>query len=258
MESIFLQISIALLVVLGISFLMRLLKQPLIIGYIISGIIIGPFLFNLLPHKETLEIFSQFGIAFLLFIVGIHLNPKTIREVGKTSIIGYFIGIFLGFSPITSIYIAVALTFSSTIIIMKLLSDKDALDKLFGKISIGFLLVQDLIAIVILIIISSFSNGGSATSLIFSTLVKGIIIFAVLFPFSYFILPKLSSFFAKSQEFLFVFAISWGLGLSALFLFAGFSIEVGALIAGIMLSMSSYSYEISSKLRSLRDFFIIS
>src|SRR3989344_3207266 len=270
MESIFLQISIALLVVLGISFLMRLLKQPLIIGYIISGIIIGPFLFNLLPHKETLEIFSQFGIAFLLFIVGIHLNPKTIREVGKislitgigqvifTSIIGYFIGIFLGFSPITSIYIAVALTFSSTIIIMKLLSDKDALDKLFGKISIGFLLVQDLIAIVILIIISSFSNGGSATSLIFSTLVKGIIIFAVLFPFSYFILPKLSSFFAKSQEFLFVFAISWGLGLSALFLYIGFSIEVGALIAGIMLSMSSYSYEISSKLRSLRDFFIIS
>src|SRR3990167_7644238 len=123
MESLFRSISIALLVVLGISFLMRLLKQPLIIGYIISGIIIGPFLFNLLPHKETLEIFSQFGIAFLLFIVGIHLNPKTI-------------------------------------IIMKLLSDKDALDKLFGKISIGFLLVQDLIAIVILIIIPSFSNGG--------------------------------------------------------------------------------------------------
>ena len=153
MENIFLQISILLLIVLGISFLMRILKQPLIIGYILSGIIIGPFLFDLLPHKETLEIFSQFGIAFLLFIVGISLNPKAIKEVGKislitgigqvifTSLIGYFIGIFLGFSSVTSIYIAIALTFSSTIIIMKLLSDKDALDKLFGKISIGFLLV---------------------------------------------------------------------------------------------------------------------
>jgi len=270
MDSIFLQISIALILVLGVSFIMRLLKQPLIIGYILSGILIGPFLFNLLPHTETLQTFSQFGIAFLLFIVGIHLNPKTIKEVGKislitgigqvifTSLIGYFIGILLGFSKITSLYIAIALTFSSTIIIMKLLSDKDALDKLFGKISIGFLLVQDLIAILILIIVSSFSNGGNTTSLIFSTFFKGIVVFAVLFPISYFVLPKLSSFFAKSQEFLFVFAISWGLGLSALFLFSGFSIEVGALIAGIMLSMSPYSYEIGSKLKPLRDFFIIS
>src|SRR3989344_8251222 len=251
MENIFLQISILLLIVLGISFLTRILKQPLIIGYILSGIIIGPFLFDLLPHKETLEIFSQFGIAFLLFIVGISLNPKTIREVGKislitgigqvifTSLIGYFIGIFLGFSSITSVYIAVALTFSSTIIIMKLLSDKDTLDKLFGKISIGFLLVQDLIAIIILIVVSSLSNGGNVSNLIFSTLAKGVILLAVLSPLSYFVLPKLSAFFAKSQEFLFVFAISWGLGLSALFLYIGFSIEVGALIAGIMLSMSS-------------------
>ena len=270
MENIFLQISILLLIVLGISFLMRILKQPLIIGYILSGIIIGPFLFDLLPHKETLEIFSQFGIAFLLFIVGISLNPKAIKEVGKislitgigqvifTSLIGYFIGIFLGFSSVTSIYIAIALTFSSTIIIMKLLSDKDALDKLFGKISIGFLLVQDLIAIIILIVVSSLSNGGNAADIIFSTLIKGAVIFAFLFPLSYFVLPKLSSFFAKSQELLFVFSISWGLGLSALFLYTGFSIEVGALIAGIMLSMSPYSYEVSSKLKSLRDFFIIS
>src|SRR3989338_4214394 len=270
MENIFLQISIALLIVLGVSFVMRILKQPLIIGYILSGIIIGPFLFNLLPHKETLEVFSQFGIAFLLFIVGIHLNPKTIKEVGKislitgigqvifTSIIGYFICILFGFSTVTAIYIAIALTFSSTIIIMKLLSDKDSLDKLYGKISIGFLLVQDLIAIIILIVISSFSNGVGTTSFILQSFTRGILILVILFPISYFILPKLSSFFAKSQEFLFVFAISWGLGLSALFLFAGFSIEVGALIAGIMLSMSSYSYEVSSKLKPLRDFFIIS
>ncbi|HLC86970.1 MAG TPA: cation:proton antiporter [Candidatus Nanoarchaeia archaeon] len=270
MENIFLQISMALLVVLGISFIMRILKQPLIVGYILSGILLGPILFNMLPNTETLQIFSQFGIAFLLFIVGLYLNPKTIKEVGKislitgigqvvfTSLIGYFIGIWLGFSPIISLYIAVALTFSSTIIIMKLLSDKDALDKLYGKISIGFLLIQDIIAIIILIVVSSLSNGENTANLIFSTLIKGIIIFAVLFPISYFVLPKLSSFFAKSQEFLFVFAISWGLGLSALFLFAGFSIEVGALIAGIMLSMSSYSYEVSSKLKPLRDFFIIS
>ena len=270
MENIFLQISIILLIVLGVSFIARLLKQPLIIGYIISGIIVGPLMLNLIPNTETLQTFSEFGVAFLLFIVGIHLSPKVIKDVGKislitgigqvvfTSVIGYFIGIWLGFSPVTSAYIAVALTFSSTIIIMKLLSDKDSLDRLFGKISIGFLLVQDLIAIIILIVVSSFSNGVNASEIIVSTFVKGGIIVVFLLPISYLVLPRLSSFFAKSQELLYLFAISWGLGLSALFLYAGFSIEVGALVAGIMLSISPYSYEVSSKLRPLRDFFIIS
>lgn len=270
MEPVFIQFSLIILVVFGISFLMRILKQPQIIGYIISGIIVGPFILNFIPSGNTLSIFSEIGIAFLLFIVGLHLNPKIIKEVGKislitgvgqvvfTSVIGYFICILLGFSSLTSMYIAVALTFSSTIIIMKLLSDKEALDKLYGKISVGFLLVQDLIAILILIIISSFSGGENAGNVIFSILAKGAIAFLVLFAFSYYVLPRISFFFAKSQEFLFIFAVAWGFGLSSLFSYIGFSIEVGALIAGVLLSMSPYSYEVSSKLKPLRDFFIIS
>lgn len=270
MEGFFIQISIILAIVLAMSFIMRILKQPLIIGYIISGILVGPLIFNLIEFNESLSIFSELGIAFLLFIVGLHLSPRVIKEVGKislitgigqvifTSLIGYFIGLALGFSSITSIYIAVALTFSSTIIIMKLLSDKEALDKLYGKISIGFLLVQDLIAIIILIVISSFSNGGSITSIITATIIKGVIGVAILLPFSYYVLPRLNDFFAKSKELLFVFAIVWGLGLAALFYYAGFSIEVGALIAGVLLSVSPYNYEISAKLKPLRDFFIIS
>ena len=266
----FIQFGLIILVVLGVSIIIRLLKQPLIIGYILSGILVGPFFLNLIKSSETITVFSEMGIAFLLFIVGLHLSPKVIKEVGKislvtgigqilfTSLIGYFIGIMLGFSTITSIYIAIALTFSSTIIIMKLLSDKDALEKLYGKISIGFLLVQDLVAILILIVVSSLASGTGASNILFSTIIKGVVLMAILIPISYFALPKLSDFFAKSQEFLFVFAISWGFGLSLLFLYAGFSIEVGALIAGIMLSMSPYSFEISSKLKPLRDFFIIS
>ena len=249
---------------------MRLFKQPLIIGYIISGILIGPLFLNFALSGETLSTFSQIGVAFLLFIVGLHLNPKVVKEVGKisvitgvgqvifTSLIGYFICLLLGFSNITSIYIAIALTFSSTIIILKLLSDKEALDKLYGRISIGFLLVQDLIAIIILIVVSSFSGGTNSWNFILMLLIKGIGAFSLLFVFSYYVLPKLNSFFEKSQEFLFVFAIAWGFGLSALFLYIGFSIEVGALMAGILLSMFPYSYEVSSRLRPLRDFFIIS
>jgi len=266
----FMQFGLIILVVFGVSIIIKLLKQPLIIGYILSGILVGPFVFNLIQESETLNVFSEMGIAFLLFIVGLYLSPKVTKEVGKislvtgigqivfTSLIGYLIGMALGFSTITSVYIAIALTFSSTIIIMKLLSDKDALEKLYGKISIGFLLVQDLVAILILIIVSSLASGTGVGNLVFLTIVKGLIFVAVLTLISYYALPKLSDFFAKSQEFLFIFAVAWGFGLSILFLYAGFSIEVGALIAGIMLSISPYSFEISSKLKPLRDFFIIS
>src|SRR3989344_7125979 len=198
METVFLQMSLILLIVLGVSFIMRLLKQPLIVGYIFSGIIVGPLLLNLIPQSDTLHIFSEFGLAFLLFIVGIHLNPKVIKEVGKislitgigqvlfTSILGYFIGIYLGFSIIVSMYISVAITFSSTIIIIKLLSDKDELEKLHGKISIGFLLVQDLIAIIIMMIISSFSLDSGGTNQIIATFLIGGILIVLLIPFGYY------------------------------------------------------------------------
>ncbi|PIN77868.1 sodium:proton exchanger [Candidatus Woesearchaeota archaeon CG10_big_fil_rev_8_21_14_0_10_34_12] len=266
----FVQISALILTALAVAFVMRLLKQPLIIGYIITGIFVGPFFLNILGDVETFTTFSEIGIAFLLFIVGLHLSPKVIKEVGKvslitglgqivfTSLIGFLICIALGFNWIISIYLAIALTFSSTIIIMKLLSDKDALEKLYGKISIGFLLVQDFVAIIILIVVSSFSSGLSVGSLISSTLIRGIFLVAFLAMVGYYVLPRLSNFFAKSQEFLFLFAVAWGMGLASLFFYAGFSIEVGALIAGVILSISPYSYEISSKLRPLRDFFIIS
>ncbi len=270
MQDIFLGISLVILVVLVISFVMRILKQPLIIGYIISGIVVGPLLLNILPEGETMTTFAEMGIAFLLFIVGLHLSPKVVKEVGGISLvtaigqvlftvaIGFSLALAFGFTKTTAIYIAIALSFSSTIIIMKLLSDKEALEKLYGKISIGFLLVQDLIAIAILLVVSSLASGDNISTILTTTLLKGAVLFIILVPFALYVLPRFASFFAKSQEFLFVFAIAWGLGLAALFKLAGFSLEVGALIAGVILSLTPYSYEISSKLRPLRDFFIIS
>lgn len=270
MVEVFSQISIIILIVLAVSLIMRLLRQPLIVGYILSGIIAGPFFLGIIPGLEEIQIFSQFGIAFLLFIVGLHLSPKVIKEVGKislitgigqiifTSVIGYLIAIFLGFTPITALYIAIALTFSSTIIIMKLLSDKGDLENLYGKISIGFLLVQDIVAILILMVISSLSTEGNVAREIALTLGKGFLLVVILASISIYLLPRFQKFFARSQEFLFVFSIAWGLGIASLFYFAGLSIEVGALIAGVLLSVSPYSYEISSKMKPLRDFFIIS
>jgi len=270
MVDVFTQISFVILIVLGVSLVMRLLRQPLIIGYIIAGIIVGPYFLGILPGIEAINTFSEIGIALLLFIVGLHLTPKVIKEVGRislitgigqiifTSTIGYLIAFLFGFSPLTSIYIAVALTFSSTIIIMKLLSDKGDLDNLYGKISIGFLLVQDLVAIIILMVISSLSSGEHFWSQIAMTFGKGLLLTAILAGISVFILPRFQSFFARTQELLFVFSIAWGLGIASLFSYVGLSIEVGALIGGVLLSFSPYSYEISSKMKPLRDFFIIS
>ncbi|HIE41233.1 MAG TPA: sodium:proton exchanger, partial [Candidatus Aenigmarchaeota archaeon] len=266
---IFIELSIIVGITVLIAGIMMLLRQPLIISYILTGIIVGPYFLNIIRFTETIAVFSQIGVALLLFIVGLSLSPKVIKEVGKaslvtgvgqiifTSLIGFFISRLLEFSVIASLYIAIALTFSSTIIILKLLSDKKDLEKLYGKISIGFLLVQDIFVIILLLVISSFSGRLNIANLTLGVVLGGILLIGALILISTHILPNLSKFFAKSQEFLFLFSVGWGLCLAALFHYVGFSMEVGALIAGIALSMTPYHYEISSKMRPLRDFFII-
>ena len=266
---VFIELSIILGITVLITGIIRLLKQPLIIGYILTGIIVSPYFLDIVQSTEIIKVFSQIGIALLLFIVGLSLSPKVIKEVGKvslitgagqiifTSLFGFLISRLLGFSVIISIYIAIALTFSSTIIIMKLLSDKRDLEKLYGKISIGFLLVQDIFVIILLMVISSFSGNLSMNNLSFVNILLGILLIGGFILISVYVLPGLSKFFAKSQEFLFLFSIGWGLGLATLFYYMGFSMEIGALVAGISLSISPFHYEISSKMRPLRDFFII-
>jgi Kef-type K+ transport system membrane component KefB/Trk K+ transport system NAD-binding subunit len=268
MIEVFSEISIILVIAAVMAVLMRLLKQPLIIGHIATGLIVGLLSLEIFGSIETLEVFSKIGIALLLFIVGLSLSPKVIREVGKVSLVtglgqiiftsgvGLLISMALGFALEHALYISVALTFSSTIIIMKLLSDKHALQKLYGRISIGFLLVQDVVAIIFLVAIPYLSGGAGESVSTEGLLLSGGIIVAVAI-FSLFILPKATHFFAQSQEFLFLFSIAWGLGLASLFMELGLSLEIGALIAGISLSVSPYHYEIGSKMKPLRDFFIM-
>jgi Kef-type K+ transport system membrane component KefB len=269
MVEVFVQISLVILIAVVVSAIMRILRQPLIIGYIITGIIVGPYIFNLMGDFDIFDVFSKIGVALLLFMVGLHMNPKVIKEVGKISLItgigqvifttvcGYFLSLALGFNSITSIYIAVAISFSSTIIIMKLLSDKGDVESVHGKIAIGFLIVQDLIAIFVLMFISSISSGLEFNELIISVLVKGFLSIFILILVSIYVLPPLVRLIAKSQEFLFLFSIGWCLLLSSVFFLMDFSIEIGALLAGVSLSMLPYTNEISSKMKPLRDFFIV-
>jgi len=269
-EAIFIHLAIILGLAFLVSYLIKIFKQPIIIGYIIAGILISPFIFKFGASTEFLDTFSKFGIAFLLFIVGLHLNPKIIKEIGTSSLIIGLLQIIvtfifgfaisnqvLSYGVIASIYIGIALAFSSTIIITKLISDKKQLDSLYGKISIGILIIQDLVAIGILMFISSTSIGISFGSLALRTLLAGGGLIVVLFLAGFFVLPGIIRNIAKSQELLFLFSICWCFVIAALFFYFGFSIEIGALIAGIVLSISPYSTEISSRIRPLRDFFLV-
>jgi len=268
-ESVFIELSIVIIIAVIISGVLKFFKQPLIIGYIITGIIVGPLFLNIVMSTDIVATLSHFGIVFLLFIAGLSLNPRVMKSVGKVSLItgvgqvlfttfiGFFIARFLGFSDIESLYIAIALTFSSTIIIIKLLSDKGDLQALYGRISVGFLIVQDIIAVLILMLISSSTGGIDLTSLSAETILIGLGLLLSIALFGKFGLPKITEIMAKSQELLLLFSIGWLLFMSVVFGYLGFSIEIGALIAGIMLSTSPYHYEIKLKMNVLRDFFIL-
>ena len=268
MATLFVEFSLLLLIVIAFSIVMRLLRQPLIIGYILTGILISPALLDLSQSQESLRLFSEMGVAVLLFIVGLNLNPSVIRDVGKVAVItglgqmlftfimSYFLMKFLGFSTFFALYIAAAVTMSSTIIIMKLLSDKGELDTLHGRISIGFLLVQDLAAVALMVAISSLGKGG-ASSVLLKTAVEGFgLIFLVMF-LSYAFMPGIARKAASSQELLLLFSLTWCFALASLFYLAGFSLEIGSLLAGISLATSNYRHEVSARLRPLRDFFIV-
>ncbi len=268
--SIFSELSLIIALAAGVAMIMRLFKQPLIIGHIITGIIVGPAVLHLVNTPDTIEVFSNIGIALLLFIIGLGLNPKVIKEVGKvataagllqvaiSTFLGWGCGLLLGFSPTESLFLGVALAFSSTIIILKLLSDKKEQTRLYGKIATGMLLIQDILAaIALLFVTAQAKEGGFAAGQLGLLLVKGGMIAVPLLFIGNVILPKLHKFIGGSQELLFLFALGWGFGFAALFELTGFSLEIGALLAGVSLASLPYTQEISSRLRPLRDFFIV-
>ena len=268
--TVFAEIGVLIGVATLVSLLMRFLRQPLIIGHIITGFLVGNFALGVFHNLEALELFSELGISFLLFSVGLTLNPKAFKDYGMvsvitgfgqvllTGIVGVFICMSLGYDWITSMYVGVALAFSSTVIVLKLLSDKGDLDKLYVKLSIGSLLLQDLIAIILLFGIP-FATGSQGNGLaLLKVLGLGIMAGAGVFLFSHYVLKHLHQYLTKSQELLFLFATSWGMGVSALFASLGFSLEGGALIAGVALSTLPSRHEIGARLAPLKDFFIVS
>ena len=291
MENIFFDIGLIIIVATIVGYLARLLKQPLIPAYILTGLIIGPIL-GLVEDSNVILTLSEIGIAFLLFVVGLELNLKKLRDVASISIFGglmqfillfsfgFLIAIFLGFVKTEATYIALIVAFSSTMVVVKILSDKRELDTLHGRIIIGFLLMQDLIAIIALTVLTTLNNFSIAILII--ALLKGVILLSVAVIASKFILPGLFRFAAKSQELLFLMALTTcfsfsiladNIGQIMIYFFSlpffenvilgnvlellkpGFSIAIGAFIAGVSIANLPYNVEIIGKVKPLKDFF---
>ncbi len=262
--------------ILGLSALIgaigQKLRQPLIIMFLASGVIAGPAGLGFIESHQQIEILAHIGIALLLFIVGLRLDLNLIRTTGPvalatglgqilfTSIIGFFVAWGLGMDFLGSAYVAVVLTFSSTIIIVKLLSDKKEIDSLHGRIAVGFLIVQDIAAIIALVGLTTFGSPlPQGVSPLMTSIViggKGIGLLLGTGLMMRFVLPPLLRKMAGSQELLNIFAITWAILLGAFSDFLGFSKEVGAFLAGVSLASSEYRDAIGARLTGLRDFLL--
>lgn len=272
-ENIFFQIAAILGLAAVIGGIGVWFKQPLIVSFIAVGIICGPDGLGLVQDSKTLALLADLGIALLLFVVGLKLDLKLIRTMGPvalatglgqvtfTSVVGFFIAIALGMEVLTAVYVAVALTFSSTIIIVKLLTDKKEIDALHGRIAVGFLIVQDIVVVIALIVLSSLGGSDNIDVSIGAELlmvaVKGALFIALIGLLMRYVLSGVSEKMAKTPELLVLFSITWAVVLAETGYMLGFSHEVGAFLAGVSLASTPFRETIGNRLTSLRDFLLL-
>jgi Kef-type K+ transport system membrane component KefB len=248
------------------------LRQPVLIAYIVIGIVAGPAVLGVVTAHDQIDLLAQVGVAVLLFVVGLKLDLQHIRHIGPvalatglgqlsfTIVIGFLIILAMGKGWVEALYVAVALTFSSTIIIVKLLSDKREIDSLHGRIAVGFLIVQDLAVVIAMMVMSALRGDGGEGSLLTlaGSLALRIGIAGLgLYLLMRYILPRVVARMAQSQELLLIFAIAWGTGLAALGEWAGFSKEAGAFLAGFSLASTHYRDAINARLTGIRDFLLL-
>ncbi|MGO2354784.1 MAG: cation:proton antiporter [Marinomonas foliarum] len=272
-QSSFNEIAALLVLAALIGFVGLLLRQPLIVSFIAVGLIAGPSVLDIVHSKEQIKLLSELGIAILLFLVGIKLDIKLIKSIGWvsvltglgqvafTSIIGYLIGLMIGLDTTSSLYLAVALTFSSTIIIVKLLSDKREIDSLHGQIALGFLIVQDLVVVMAMIVLATIGigsgHGDSNDSSVWHVAgsAMGLLLFVILF--IRYIANPLTSLLARVPELLVIYAIAQAALFAAVGHMVGLGMEVGGLLAGVSLASTPFRESIAARLAPLRDFLLL-
>lgn len=262
-------ISLGIIFSVGVAHVARLLRQPLILGYVLGGAVLGPTLgLGLISDEQSIEFISEIGLIFLLFIIGLEINVRELAKMGKSIIVTGFFQFaacaLLGFAAFKMLgmfpaqydrlYMAIGLALSSTLIVVKLLSDKFETYTLAGRLTISMLVLQDIWAIIFMAFqpnLQSPQVGGLVLSA-----VKGFALVGAAFMLSRRVLSRLFAAISKSPELVLLTAIAWCFLLCAVSEAAGLSKEMGALIAGMAIAAFPYGADIIGKISGIRDFFV--
>ncbi len=250
-----------------------LLRQPIVVAFIFVGVIVGPAGLSLVTHDSAfVDIFGRVGIALLLFVVGLKLDPALIRTAGFvavvsglgqviiTTVLGFLITFAFGVDLLSAFYISLALTFSSTVIIVKVLSDRREIDSLHGRIALGILIVQDIVVILALTLLSGLegAEGGEATlEQLGLSLLRGAALVAVMIIVARFLIPLIEPRMLSTPEVLVLGGISWAVLMAAGATWAGFSPEMGAFMAGVVLATKRPRQLVAARLTTVRDFLLL-
>lgn len=269
---VFQEIALLLLVSSAVGAIGMLFRQPLIVSFMVAGLLVGPPVLGWVTAHDQVDLLAKLGISLLLFIVGLKLDIHIIRSIGVvalatglgqvlfTSVIGYFLCLLLGMPSLSALYVAIALTFSSTVIIVKLLSDKQETETEHGRIAVGFLIVQDLIVILVMIGINAVGPAAEteiAQNQIGLILVQGLAFMSSLALLMRYVLPRVTSYLSREPELLLLFAIAWAVSLASITHYFGFSKEIGAFLAGVSLASTPCHGLLEKNLMTLRDFLLL-
>lgn len=263
-------IALSIVAAFAMAVLARWLKQPLIIAYLAAGFVIGPVCLGWIQDDNSIETIGELGLLFLLFMIGLEIDLKKVLQSGKlilltatVQILGCFMlgflafrafGFPLGGERLDVVYLAFALMFSSTVIIVKILYDKRELDTVPGRITLGVLVIQDIAAILVLALQAELKDPEIAQ--IGASLFKVLMLIAAAFTASRYVLPALFRSVARLPELVLVGALAWCFIVAGLAAALGLSMEMGALIAGVAISTFPYTLDVAARVNTLRDFFV--
>jgi len=265
------QIGLVLLVCVVLGALAIAVRLPLLIGLLVAGVVVGPDVLGLVRSSTEIELLGEIGIALLLFVVGLKLDPRLVRKLGPvvlvagtiqvaiTAALAFAITRSFGLEVVPSLYLAAGMSFSSTVVVIKLLTDRGQIEQLHGRLALGILIVQDIVVVALMVVLASFDPDSTASLLeqFGSIALRGVGLFAVIALLARFVLPRVVHVLARRGELLVLSAVTWAVALAAAAHLLGFSEEVGAFLAGVALASSDYREAISGRLTTLRDFLLV-
>jgi Kef-type K+ transport system membrane component KefB len=269
-SDVFAQIAVILLVSALAGLVAEKLRQPVVVAFVAVGVVVGPSVLGVVEPGSELELFAELGVALLLFVVGLKLDLHVVRTHGPVAIVvgcaqvaliavaGLLLALALGLELVAALYVGIGLALSSTVIVVKLLSDRGEIDDLHGRLAVGILIVQDLVVVVVMIgVATAGEETESLGTALASVALRGAVLLAVLAILMRWVLTPLLHSLARNPDLLLLFAIAWAVGLAAAGEGVGIGPEVGAFLAGFSLASTPYREAIASRLVTVRDFLLL-